>query len=164
MLLPIPASPVGLPPASRPPLLRLVPPWEPHAAAQSPLPLGEPEPTIVPDPGLPTGVERVAVSLTRALTEVLAGRRPAGQIRHVLAPRVGLLVDHLMRSGLARDVRLAGVRVQAPTDAAIEVAARLTGAGGSSALALRAERSATRWGVVALEAALGPGVRLPARW
>lgn len=164
MPLPAPAATAGLPPVTRPPLLRLVPPWQPHASEQSPLPLEGGEPTIIHDPGVAGDVERVAVSLTRALTEVLAGRRPAGQIRHVLTPRVGLLVDHLIRSGRARDLRLAGVRVQAPTDAAIEVAARLVGAGRGSALALRAERRGTRWGVVALEAALASDTRHPARW
>lgn len=150
-------------PPTRPPLLRLVPPLEPRAAAQAPLPLLEPDAPLAHAPEVPLEVQHAVRGIARALCEALAGRRPIAQVRPVLTPRVSLLADHLLQARVAVGQRLAGVRVQVLSDGVAEASLRLSGAERSAAMAVRIERRGSRWIVSALEAALGPDVRRPAR-
>ena len=73
----LPATPLAPPsaPSTRPPLLRLVPPPPEDAPTQEPLP-GEHDaaPTTTTE-GVAADAERAAVTIARALAEVLAGNR-----------------------------------------------------------------------------------------
>lgn len=150
-------------PPTRPPLLHLVAPTVCAEPAQPFLPLGEPDAPVTLHVGVSPEVEQAARSIARALGEALAGRRPVMQVRPVLGTRVGVLVDHLIGARVAAGARLAGVRVSSPDPAVAEVTLILSGADASGAVALRVERRRGRWLVTALEAALGPGARRPAR-
>lgn len=150
-------------PPSRPPLLRLVPPLADDPLAQLPLPLDETETTVGPASGVAPDAERAAGALLRALAEVLAGRRPPAQVRPALVPRVAHLIDHLVRSGAADGMRLAGVRLQSPRVGVVEACARLASPERSVAFTMRVEKRPRRWAVTILEAALAPDSRMPAR-
>lgn len=166
-------SPLTLaPPAAQPAWARPAPATRPE-----PLTLGAADATPPMQPALPARADHTCVTATeqvspdaaraahriaRALAEVLAGSRPVAQIRPALAPRVSHLLDHLIRSGAASGARLAHVSLQSPHPDAVEASLLLTGARGG-AVALRMERHARRWGVTAVEAALGPHARRPAR-
>lgn len=149
-------------PSSRPPVLRLVPPVC-DSADQPPLPYDDVEARAEPGDGLSPPVERAVRAIVRAACETLAGHRPPAQVRPVLAPRVGLLLDHLLRAGVGRGLRVGSVRVQAARPDVVEVAVRVVTPRGEGALALCVERDGGRWLVTALEAGLGPDVRRPAR-
>ncbi|MFP5416038.1 MAG: Rv3235 family protein [Actinomycetes bacterium] len=150
-------------PSTRPPLLRLVPPPEAVSAAQAALPLDGVEPSLERSPEVPPDVERSVRYLARALCESLAGRRPAAQVSPLLTPRVAFLVDHLLKARAAAGLSLAGIRIQMPAGGVVEASLRLSGERGSVAIALRLQRRGSAWVVAALEAALGPGARRPAR-
>ncbi len=150
-------------PATRPPLLRLVPPPPEEPPFQEPLPIdGDPLLTC-PTVGVDPEAERAVIAITRALAEVFAGRRPIAQVRPALVPRVAHLIDHLVRSGSAHGMRLAGLRLQSPRDGIVEASARLASPAASAAFALRVERRPKRWAVTTLEAGLAPDGRMPAR-
>lgn len=133
---------------------------------------------VGPQPALPDGdvadlsgpvhdvgpdAERVARTVTRAVAETLAGHRPLAQLRPLLTPRVAVLLEHLVRSGAAGGMRLAGLRLQSPRDGVVEASARLASTTRCVALAVRIERRTVRWVVTTLEAGLAPDGRMPAR-
>lgn len=149
-------------PSSRPPVLRLVPAVT-EASDQLPLPFDAVEAASVPEDDLSPAAERSVRAIVRATCEALAGHRPASQVRPVLASPVGLLLDHLMRAGVGRGLRVGSVRVQAPRPDVVEVSVRVVTPRGEGALALCIESGDGRWLVTALEAGLGPDVRRPAR-
>lgn len=150
-------------PASRPPLLRLVPPLDDDPGGQPPLPVDMEMEEDHPAAGVDPEAERAALAILRALAEVLTGRRPTAQVRPALVPRVAHLVDHLVRSGAAEGMRLAGARLQSPRAGVVEACGRLASPQRSTAFTLRVERRPKRWAVTVLEAALAPDSRLPAR-
>lgn len=150
-------------PATRPPLLRLVPPLPEPASAQEPLPAEEDDLLVCPAVGVEPEAERTAVAIARALAEVVGGRRTLAQVRPVLVPRVAHLLDHLVRSGAAEGMRLAGLRLQSPRDGVVEASGRLASPRRCAAFALRVERRPKRWAVTVLEAGLAPDGRMPAR-
>lgn len=161
----LPATTLAPPsaPSTRPPLLRLVPPPPEDAPTQEPLP-GEHDaaPTTTTE-GVAADAERAAVTIARALAEVLAGNRNPAQVRPALVPRVAHLLDHLVRSGAAEGMRLAGLRLQSPRDGVVEATGRLASPRRCAAFALRLERRPRRWAVTVLEAALAPDGRVAAR-
>lgn len=148
------------PPGTRPPALRLL-------APVTPLPRFDPAPAAPPASGgfdaVPPQTERAARAVTAAVAEVLAGRRPAAQLQAVMPERLLVLVEHLVRSGLATGLALASCRVQAPREGVVEASFRLADAERSRAGALRLERRAGRWRCVCLEVALSPSRSRPAR-
>ena len=163
-----PSAPlVSLPPmpapTSRPPLERLVPPPCEDHPPQEALPLADAValPRAIGD--LDPEAEQAAGVLVRALAEVLTGRRPAAQVRPALVPRVAHVMEHLVRSGAAEGMHLAGVRLQSPRDGVVEASARLASPRRAAAFAFRVERRPRRWAVTVIEAALDPQGRLPAR-
>lgn len=159
--LPEPWAPVPAP-ATRPPLLRLAPPLIEGHGHQEPLPVEDADVLTCPAIGVDPDAERAALSVTRALAEVIAGRRPVTQVRPALVPRVAQLVDHLMRGGAAQGMRLAGVRLQSPRVGIVEATARLASPTRSVALAVRIEKRPRRWVVTVLEAGLAADGRRPA--
>lgn len=129
------------------------------------LPLGEADATVWASTalGLDPEAERVARTVTRTVSEALAGQRPVAQLRPLLSPRVWMLMEHLVRGGAAHGMRLAGLRLQSPRAGVVEVSARLASTNRCAALALRLERRTVRWAVTTLEAGLAPDGRMPAR-
>lgn len=150
-------------PASRPPLLSLVPPPAEGPAGQEPLPSADAEQFACPSDGVDPEAGQAASAIARVLAEVIAGRRPVSQVRPALVPRVAHLLDHLVRSGAGDGMRLAGLRLQSPREGVVEATARLASPRRSSAFALRIERRPRRWAVTVLEAALDREGRVPAR-
>lgn len=149
-------------PPTRPPLIVLNPP-EAAAAVQAPLPLHEPDAVVAATPEVGQREEATVHAITRALCEALAGRRPLSQVRPLLAPRVALLVDHLHRARVAVGRRVGTVLVQSPAAGVLEASVLLPGPGPLGVAALRLELRDRRWSITALETALGPDVRRPAR-
>ncbi|WP_051214903.1 Rv3235 family protein [Granulicoccus phenolivorans] len=131
-----------LPDHRPPPLLRLAP--EPETWPT--LPLTEDPPEVAEAPADPQA-RAFAVTLVRAIVEVLGARRPPAQLTRWVSDE--LLGDvHLLARLYARSPerpRLCSVHVQFPRADAAEVAARLERAGRSSALALRLDRVGDRW-------------------
>ena len=161
MTTPILARPA---PATRPALVVLAPRPATLPVDQPPLPVDEHDDDLVSaSPELSQEEQRVADLVVRGLAETLAGRRPLAQLRPLLAPRVALLMEHLVRGGAARGMRLARARAQGPAEGVLEVAARLTAPSRCVAFAARIERRPTRWTVTVLEAGLAPDGRRPAR-
>lgn len=160
MTLHLVASPA---PRTRPTLQVWEPAPLPPTPAQQPLPGAELGAVSVPQAGLSEEAERAAHAVARALAEALAGQRPLAQLRPFLAPRVWMLLEHLVRGGAAGGMRLIRVRPQSPRDGVVEASARLASAERSCALAFRLERRARRWAVTVLEAGLAPDGRWPAR-
>lgn len=160
----LPPVPSALPaPATRPPLLRLVPPLADDPPWQEPLPVEDAALLSCPAIGVEPDAERAAVALARALAEVFAGQRPVAQVRPALVPKVAHLIDHLVRSGAAHGMRLAGLRLQSPRDGIVEASARLASPTQCAAFAVRVEKRPRRWAVTVLEAGLAPDGRMPAR-
>lgn len=159
LVLPVWASPA---PATRPALRTLDMP-DLHAPPLQPvLPEGSERASVTATGEVSSDAAFTAQRIARALAEVLAGSRPVAQIRPALVPRVAHLLDHLIRSGAASGARLARVRLQSPHADAVEASLLLIGERGG-AVAVRIDRHARRWAVTAVEAALGPNARFPAR-
>lgn len=160
----LPPIPSALPaPATRPPLLRLVPALVDNPPEQEPLPIEDATPLSCPAVGVAPDAERAAIALTRVLAEVFAGRRPVAQVRPALVPRVAHLIDHLVRSGAAHGMRLAGLRLQSPREGIVEASARMASPTQCAAFAVRVEKRPRRWAVTVLEAGLAPDGQGPAR-
>ena len=159
-----PALPVWAAPApvTRPVLLRFGDPDHQSPALQPVLPETTDQVCVTATEEVSSDAARTAHAIARALAEVLAGSRPVAQIRPALVPRVAHLLDHLIRSGAASGARLARVRLQSPHPDAVEASLLLTGEH-CGAVAVRIDRHARRWAVTAVEAALGPDARRPAR-
>ena len=150
-------------PASRPPLLTLTAPVATDPSSQDMLPLDH-LPALAPTPPAADTDEdeRTCRRLAIAIAELLTGRRALSQVQAVLHPHLVAHVGHLVRSGAARGLRPASVRIQ--VDAArAEVAMRLSDAHASRAVALRFDLTAAMWLCTAVEAGLTAGPSRPSR-
>ena len=151
-------------PASRPPLLTLTVPLQPGPPAQDMLPFDEVLVAAAPPPGTGTEAdERICRRLAIVVAEVLAGRRGLSQVQAVLHPDLGAQVGHLVRSGAARGLRVASVRVQVPEPGRAEATVRLADRQASRAVAVALTRAEASWQCVAIEAALTAVPCRPAR-
>jgi hypothetical protein len=123
-------------------------------------------PDVVDTTDLPLdpALRQLAASLTAALVEVLAGRRSAQQLELWVVPDVLSLLEHLRRARGGDGIRLRSVRVQAPSESALEVSAHLTQGDASRAAALRISRRRGRWVATHLAIALRPRVVHRAGW
>ncbi|MDN5569831.1 MAG: Rv3235 family protein [Propionibacteriaceae bacterium] len=158
-------SPIALlAPATRPVLVRLLPPLPDAADAQPPLPFLDESPGPQwPDAPGRSPHERVVRAVVVALVEVMAGRRPPTQARPIVSRRVGALVDHVTRSRLAHGLTVATFRLQEPRDGVAEITLRLTDGERSRPLALRLEGRGRRWRCTALEGGIAEDAHRPFR-
>lgn len=142
----------------RPPAIPLLKPSLLHTTQQPTLPWAlSPEVSVVETPIDPE-LRQVAVVLMSAITEVLAGRRPAAHLDRWAEPELLNLLEHLRGSQPPQDLRLRSVRVQAPSADALEITARLARRTGSRAAAMRLARRRGQWRATDLSIALRPGV------
>ena len=96
-------------------------------------------------------VGKAAAVLARALIEVLAGRRPVGQLRMHCAPGIYAgLIDRPMTGPLPLP-HLMTVRVCEPADGVAEISAAFRRAERVRALAFRLEGVDSRWRITALQ-------------
>jgi hypothetical protein len=119
---------------------------------------------ISPESPLDPDLRQLATALTAALVEVLSGRRSAIQLELWVEADLLSLLEHLRRARSGDGLRLVSVRVQAPHEAALEVAAHLRQGEESRAAALRISRRRGRWVATHLVIALRPGVVHRAGW
>lgn len=99
----------------------------------------------VPAPG------RAAQVYATALVEVLAGRRPVGQLRVHTAPAVFAGLANRAAQGWGAPVQVASVRICQPADGVAEVSATVRGARRAHAMAFRLEGVDGRWRITALD-------------
>ncbi len=151
-------------PPSRPPAVPLLEPVRFGGPDQPVLPWTVVPEVVMADTPLDAGLRQVAVTLMSAVVEVLAGRRSALQLELWVAPDLLSLLEHLRRARRGEGLRLRSVRVQAPSETALEVAAHLTLGGESRAAALRIGQRRGRWVATHLAIALRPGVVHRAGW
>lgn len=152
-------------PVSRPPAVPLLEPAWFAGDTQPALPW-----TVVPqvvvgehDPVKPE-LRQLAAALTAALVEVLSGERSAEQLERWVEPELLSLIEHLRRARSGQGLKLRSVRVQAPHDEAVEVAAHLRQGAVSRAAALRISWRRGRWVATHLAIALRPGIVHQAGW
>lgn len=126
------------------------------AREQPGLPLGDDPHQPLAGSGVPSRAARAAQVITVAVVEALVGRRPASQLDAVADGPVHAMLTQLARSGLAVNLRLRSLRVQAPCDHGLEVAFHLGDATRSRAGALRLEQGRRGWRCVELQIALTP--------
>lgn len=103
-------------------------------------------------------LHRLAASITSALVEVIAGRRPPQQLLGWADPQVQRVATRLGWSGNYSQLRLRSIRIQTPSPEAIEVAAHLTCQRKSHAAALRIVQRDDQWLATQLTIALGAEV------
>lgn len=151
-------------PPSRPPAVPLLEPVRFESPDQPVLPWTVVPELIADDTPVDAGLRQLATSLASAVVEVLAGRRSAVQLELWMVPDLLSLLEHLRRARRGEGLRLRSVRVQAPSDTSLEVAAHLTQAGASRAAALRISLRRGRWIATHLVIALRPGVVHRAGW
>lgn len=155
---------------------RTAPPSRPPALpVREPVWFDEPEQPVLPltvapdvvdttDVPLDPELRQLAASLMAGLVEVLAGRRSPQQLELWVVPDVLSLLEHLRRARGGDGIRLRSVRVQAPSESALEVSAHLTQGDASRAAALRISRRRGRWVATHLVIALRPRVVHRAGW
>lgn len=159
-----PALDLSPAPRTRPPLTAILPGCTPADPPPAWTPSAPDVDTEIPEPtDADPAMARPARLAALAVTETLTGRRPLAQTRHLFDPRVGYLLEHLVRARCALGGRMSGLRVQCPTEGMAEAMLLLHTPERTGAVALRVERRDHRWAVTALEAALGPEVQYPAR-
>jgi hypothetical protein len=96
-------------------------------------------------------VDALARQLIAALVEVIAGLRPAPQLRAWVSGRVYELADEWARGGAAAGIRIQSIRLQAPTPRIIEASVHLRQAGRSRAAAVQLIFRDQRWQLTTLE-------------
>lgn len=94
---------------------------------------------------------RAGRAYATALVEVLAGRRPVGQVRVHAAPAVFAALATRAAQGWGAPVQVASVRVCQPADGVAEVSATVRGARRAHAMAFRLEGVDGRWRITALD-------------
>lgn len=94
---------------------------------------------------------RAAQVFATALVEVLAGRRPVGQLRVHAAPAVFAGLVNRASSALVAPAQLLSVRVCQPADGVAEVSATVRSGLRARAIAFRMEGVDGRWRVTALD-------------
>ncbi|WP_395725199.1 Rv3235 family protein [Nakamurella sp.] len=94
---------------------------------------------------------RAAQVFTTALVEVLAGRRPVGQLRVHTAPAVFAGLVNRAPHGLSAPAHVMSVRICQPTDGVAEVSATVRSGARVRAIAFRMEGVDGRWRVTALD-------------
>ncbi|PKQ32840.1 MAG: hypothetical protein CVT62_01960 [Actinobacteria bacterium HGW-Actinobacteria-2] len=134
-------------------LLATLPAPSPH---QPMLPLPAPSPPDATEVGRPD-TDALARQLIAALVEVIAGHRPAPQLRAWVTVEVYELADELARSGNAAGMRIHSIRLQAPEPGIIEAAVHLRQAGRSRAAAVQLTYLDHRWQLTTLEVAAPAG-------
>ncbi|MBK8459730.1 MAG: Rv3235 family protein [Micropruina sp.] len=123
-------------------------------AAQPTLPWPIVPEVIAAADGVPTAARQQAAAMMVAIAEVLRGHRSAEQLQRWATPAVIRVLSDLQASRAGAGVALSTLRVQAPRDDVIEIAARLTLGGKSVALAARMDRRGDSWQCTGLEIAL----------
>jgi len=94
---------------------------------------------------------RAAQVFATALVEVLAGRRPVGQLRVHAAPAVFAGLVNRAPNGLSAPAQLMSVRVCQPADGVAEISATIRSGARVRAIAFRMEGVDGRWRVTALD-------------
>lgn len=94
---------------------------------------------------------RAAQVFATALVEVLAGRRPVGQLRVHAAPTVFAGLVNRSPNGLSAPAQLLSIRLGQPADGVAEVSATVRNGTRARAIAFRMEGLDGRWRVTALE-------------
>ncbi|NLT30536.1 MAG: hypothetical protein GXX86_08780 [Propionibacterium sp.] len=148
---PAPAPVPGLPAPSNQPMLDLLP--APGAPAPDAPPPDATGPATL-DPAL-----HLARGVSHAIVEVLAGRRPAGQLERWATHPVIAQLHVVARRRRRRPVRVATVRLQRPAPGVLEVSVRVEhDRGRSGAIALQLVRRDQRWLCSAVQ--MGPELSL----
>jgi len=94
---------------------------------------------------------RAAQVFATALVEVLAGRRPVGQLRVHAAPAVFAGLVNRAPNGLAAPTQIMSLRLGQPADGVAEVCATVRTGARARAIAFRMEGVDGRWRVTALD-------------
>lgn len=94
---------------------------------------------------------RAAQVFATALVEVLAGRRPVGQLRVHAAPAVFAGLVNRAPNGLSAPAQLLSIRVCQPADGVAEISATVRSGPRARAIAFRMEGVDGRWRVTALD-------------
>ena len=94
---------------------------------------------------------RAAQVFTTALVEVLAGRRPVGQLRIHAAPTVFAGLVNRAPNELGAPTQLMSMRVCQPADGVAEISATVRNDARARAIAFRMEGLDGRWRVTALD-------------